>query len=314
MLKGKKVLFTGATGFIGANLIRKLLLLGSRVHIITRETSDYWRIQEILPKIREYKIELSNITKLKSVVEKIKPQIIYHLSAYGNSSSQQNVDKMIQANIIDLNNLLEALKPVEYECFVNTGTSSEYGLKNKPMKESNLLEPISYYAATKASGTLLCRVHAKMYNKPIVTLRPFSVYGYFEEKNRLIPTVITASLTGKNINLTQGAARHDFIFIKDVIEAYLKAASSKNVRGEVLNIGSGNQYTNTQVVKTILKLTKRRVKVNTGAFGLRTWDTKYWVADNSLTKEVLKWTPSHSFESGLTKTINWFKKNLTYYV
>ena len=262
----KKVLITGAAGFIGANLTRELIKLGADVHVLIKKTSNKWRLKEIAPHIKEYYCDLSNQKEIKKLVEKIKPKVIYHLATYGGRPFQQDINKVFKTNIEGTENLLNALLPLEYESFINTGTSSEYGIKNTFMKETDILEPITLYAATKASVTLLCQTFAKIHNKPIITLRLFSVYGYWEPPKRLISTINLCSLSGKTLKLTSGKEKHDFVFIEDVVGAYLKAAQQQNISGQIFNIGSGKQYSNDQVVTKTNKIFKNKLKVQKGAY------------------------------------------------
>ncbi len=313
-LKKKTILITGATGFIGSNLARRLVQAGCNVHILTREKSNKWRIRDILSLVREYSCDLRDSNQVVRLVTNIRPNIIYHLATYGGYPSfQQDLSTMIETNIKGTINLVTALSKADYEVFVNTGTSSEYGLKTKPMVETSLLEPANHYGASKASVSLFCQVFTKSFDQPIITLRPFSVYGYYEEPTRLIPTVITSCLRGKDINLTEGKQVRDFVFIEDVIDAYLKASLSTRVHGEIINIGSGTQHTVKEVVSKILELCGNPVEAHWGVLPYRGGETSYWVADNSKARQLLDWEPQSSLEQGLLKTINWFKENLHLY-
>src|SRR5581483_3388167 len=147
--------------------------------------------------------------------------------------------EMIETNIIATKNLLFASQDIPYSCFINTGSSSEYGLKRHPMKETDFLEPLSYYAVTKASATLLCQAFAKLHNKPIITFRLFSVYGPLENKTRFIPSAISAGIHDTVLPLTEGIVRRDFIYIDDVIDAYIHATHLPAKPGEIYNIGTG---------------------------------------------------------------------------
>ncbi|MDO8621167.1 MAG: SDR family NAD(P)-dependent oxidoreductase [Candidatus Levybacteria bacterium] len=309
IIANKTVLVTGGAGFIGANLIRRLLKTGYNINLIVRKNTDLWRLENIVSKIRVYKIDLLDSLRLSKTVSKIKPDIIIHLATYSNYRNQQAIKQMINLNIQGTLNLLMASKDIDYAIFINTGSSSEYGFKNKPMNEKDLLEPISFYAATKASATLLCQVFAREYKKPIVTLRPFSVYGQYEEKDRFIPTIIKAAIEDKSINLTPGKQRRDFIYIKDVVDMYIKTLSyGKKLSGQILNMGTGIEYTNDEVIKMLFQITEKKVKIEKGAYPTRIWDTQHWVADISKTKTLLKWKPKFSLEKGLEETYKWYLK------
>lgn len=308
ILSRKNVLITGGAGFIGANLIRELLRLNYAVNLILKKSTDLWRIRDILNKVKIHNVDLLNKNMLSKTVNKINPNFIIHLATYGDYRKQADVEKMINVNIEGTLNLLLASKNIDYELFINTGSSSEYGIKNKPMKEKDFLEPISFYAATKISATYLCQVFAKEYAKSIVTLRPFSAYGFYEEKSRFIPTIIKAIIENKPIKLTPGNQRRDFIYVKDIVNIYLKTLSyGKKLSGQILNMGTGIEYTNDEVVRALFKITGKKVKIKKGAFPVRIWDTSHWVADISKTKKLLNWSPSFTLEKGLRETYRWYK-------
>ena len=244
---------------------------------------------------------------LARIVNKINPVFIIHLATYSDYRKQADAEEMIDTNIKGTLNLLLASKDVDYKLFINTGSSSEYGIKNEPMGEKDCLTPISFYAATKASATLLCQVFANEYQKSIVTLRPFSVFGPYENENRFIPTVIKSIIKNKLIKLTSGNQRRDFVYVQDIVDIYIKALSyGKKLSGQILNMGTGIEYTNDEVVQTLLKITNKKVKVEKGTYPKRLWDTTHWVADISKTKKLLKWKPKFTLDKGLRYTYKWF--------
>lgn len=303
------ILITGGAGFIGTNLIQKLLDLGcSNINLIIKNSTSLNRLDNVLQEIHLHRVDLLNKDGLQKVVNKIDPRIIVHLATYSAYRDQTAALDMIKTNIEGTLNLLMSTRNINYDIFINTGSSSEYGIKENPMKENDLLKPISFYAVTKASATLLCQVFAKEYQKPIVTLRPFSVFGPYEEENRFIPTIVKAVIKNKPIKLTPGDQRRDFIYIQDVVNIYIRTISyRKRLSGQILNMGTGIEYTNDQVVQALFKVTGKKVKIEKGAFPKRLWDTSHWVADISKTKKLLNWKPKFSLEKGLTETYLWFK-------
>jgi nucleoside-diphosphate-sugar epimerase len=316
MIKGKKVLVTGATGFVGANLVRRLVRIGAEVHITTRPTSNKWRISGIMSSLQDHCVDLRDTDQVEKLVQDIKPNIVYHLATYGGHAFQQDVREVIDSNILSIVNLLSALSKIEYDLFVNTGSSSEYGLKEKPMSEMDRAEPVNFYGAAKVSATLLGQVYAKRFNQPVVTLRIFSPYGYYDSATRLIPTVITACLEGKR-QLQLGGRTHirDYIFIDDLLDAYLEAVvASKNLRGEIINIGSGVQHSIQEVVTKITRICSSPIEVRWEATPHESYEPKQWVADITKAKEILCWKPKVSLTSGLEKTINWVRENLHVYL
>ncbi|OGD86831.1 hypothetical protein A2Z23_03300 [Candidatus Curtissbacteria bacterium RBG_16_39_7] len=309
----KKILITGAAGFVGANLTRSLLAKNFEVHALIKKESNLWRISDLKGRLNLHYNDLSNLAELKKTLRIINPGYIFHLASHGSYPSQTNVNEMIGSNILGICNLLEASRDIPYWCFINTGSSSEYGFKDKPMKETDVLEPASLYAATKAAATLLCQVYAGQFNKPIISFRLFSVYGPYEEPTRLIPQAIKAATTGQTLRLTPGKERRDFIYVEDVVHAFFCAISKQGLGGEIFNIGTGKQYTNLQVANIIRKSSQNKLKIEIGTYEPRYWDTNFWVADISKTKALLNWQPKYNLEEGLKKTYLWFGENLSLY-
>jgi nucleoside-diphosphate-sugar epimerase len=182
------------------------------------------------------------------------------------------------------------------------------------MKETDLLEPTSYYAVSKCTQTHLCFNMAKNFNKPIVTLRPFSVYGPYEEPSRFVPTLLKNLYLKEKISLTSPDTVRDFIYIEDMIKAYLKIDELTKNPGKCFNIGTGIQSSLKQVVEQAFKTTSRKVDLDWGKEKPRSWDTTHWVADISRAKKLLKWKPEHSLSQGLYKNWQWFKKNRDLYI
>ena len=313
MLKDKKILITGSTGFIGANLVKKSLKEGAKVYIFTRTTSNKWRISNNLQDVNEYCVDLLEYEKLEATILDIKPEIIFHTAVYGGYPIQGDVNKIIQTDIIATVNLVNVCSKNDFGILVNTGSSSEYGLKFKSMREIDLLEPNNIYGVSKASATLFCQAKAKSEKLPIVTLRLFSPYGYYEEPTRLIPSVIMACLAGKNPKLSSPESVRDFVFIEDVIDAYMKVIEISDIGGEIFNIGFGKQHSVGEVVNKIVELTGNNVQPEWGTVPKRTNEPNVWQADITKAKDVLKWKPKYNLEEGLAKVVKWFTENMTLY-
>ncbi|MCX5698500.1 MAG: NAD-dependent epimerase/dehydratase family protein [Candidatus Omnitrophica bacterium] len=313
MAKKKVYLITGATGFIGSCLLRKLIAKNENTHVLLRKQASLWRIRDLLRDTNIHFSDLSDVKSLSKIVEKIKPDIIYHLATYGAYSFQNDVDLCVKTNITGTWNLLKTTSKIDYELFVNTGSSSEYGFKKSPMAERDSLEPASYYAVTKCSQTLLCSYFAKEYRKPIVTLRPFSVYGPYEDKGRFVPTLLKALYLHNRMNLVSPNISRDWIYIDDIVDAYLLVNKLKNYSGEVFNIGTGVQKTIKQIVVLAFKVTNEECNLRWNKMKNRKWDTGYWLADISKANKLLRWDSRINLYDGLSLTWEWFKRNLSHY-
>lgn len=282
--------------------------------MLWKKTTDNWRLKDILPKLILHDVQLSDLSSLTSLLKTVKPKAIFHLAAHGAYSAQTNVQEMIDINIQGTYNLLMASKDVPYEIFINTGSSSEYGYKDSPMKETDLLVPNSFYAATKAAATHVCQVFSQQYKKPIVTFRLFSVYGPYEEKTRFIPTIMLSLIHQHPVLLTPGEQRRDFIYIDDVIDAYISSLRQNSaLSGKICNIGTGIEYTNDEVVHMLFEVTRTNVDIQKGAYNQRSWDTPHWVADITYAQQSLKWSRAFTLKHGLLDTYQWFLDNQDLY-
>ena len=307
----KKVLITGGTGFIGSNFVYKFLELGDDVHLIVRPESNFERINSIKDKLGLHYIDLFNFAETENFIAELKPDVILHFAAYGTRQGKQQDAKLtVDTNLLGTVNLVNAASKIKFDCFINAGSSSEYGEKNHPIAEEDLPEPNNLYGVTKVAATMYCQFLAKKMDLPIVTMRLFSPYGYFEEKGRLMPNIVTAGLRGEKFTAPSPSPTRDFVFIEDVINAYTKAIANINgIKGHILNIASGKQYSIAEVVDVVEKILGRKLEVEYGSIEVKQHEPKMWVADISKAKKLLNWSPINSLEDGLRKYIVWVRKN-----
>lgn len=308
-LKKKTILITGVTGFVGSNLLRRLIKSSADLHIITRESSNLWRIEDIIDDVKRYTPDLSDFDTLKKILHKINPDIIYHLATYGGNPRQDNFRQIIESNFFGTVNLINACKKTGFDLFVNTGSSSEYGIKTVPMKENDVPEPRNNYGISKIASTLYCQSIAFNEKLPIVTLRLFSPYGDFEDSSRLIPSVILSCLHRKNPEISSPEFVRDFIYIEDVIDLYEQLPDADIISGNIFNVGSGKQHTVGEVVDTIINITGNDVKPMVGLPQRWPNEPHIWQADVSKTLKALNWAPKYDLNAGLTKSVDWFEKH-----
>jgi nucleoside-diphosphate-sugar epimerase len=310
----RKTLITGATGFVGRNLIEKLLLNNEEIHVIVRNLEQAWRFKDIKKDIYIHNIDLRNELEVSKLGNAIKVNKVYHLATYGGYHYQNDLASIIDTNLISTWKLFKEFSKYDLEMFVNTSSSSEYGEKYVALNEEMCLEPNSMYGASKAASTILCSTFSKINKVPFVTLRLFSPYGYYDSPTRLIPTIITSILLKKDFILHEKTSKRDFIFIEDVIEAYLKTDTLKNNFGEIINVGSGLQYTVEDILLKVSSLIGVSPRFTWENDKERQYEPELWVSNIEKCKNLLSWNPNFNIDEGLSKTIEWYKDNLKLYL
>jgi UDP-glucose 4-epimerase len=304
----KRVIVTGATGFVGANLTRRLLTDGHEIHLLVRERHQSWRIEAVKADVHLHSVEMTDGEALARVVARIRPDWVFHLSAHGAYSWQSDLQGMVRTNILGTINLVEACLKTGFERFVNAGSSSEYGYKDHAPSETERLEPNSYYAVTKASATMFCRYTAQLRGVPLVTLRFYSVYGPYEDPRRLIPTLVVNGRVGRLPPLVNPDVARDFVYVGDAVEACrLAAARPEPAPGAVYNVGTGTQTSIREVTAVACRVMGITVAPQWGSMPDRAWDTSVWVADNRAIRSALGWEPRYGFADGFRETVQWFR-------
>jgi len=307
-MKNKKFLVTGGTGFIGSHLVNRLVKMGEEVHVIAHSENNFWRLENI-DKINIEIIDIKDFDKLNKFISKLNPDIIVHLAAYVNAERDLNgIDMAIDNNFNGTLNLLKSLNNINYDLFINTGTCEEYGDGEAPFQESQREHPVSPYSLSKTCSTYLCELFSKIYDKPIITVRPFLTYGPKQTSQMLIPELIRRGINGEKMELTAGEQSRDFIYIDDLIEAFIVLINKYNEfkEYEIINIGTGKQILIKEVVN-IIRVFFPKNKFKLGELPYRKGETMKFYSNNEIVRE-LGWEKSTSLKNGIYKTIDWWKK------
>jgi nucleoside-diphosphate-sugar epimerase len=299
------VLLTGGAGFVGSSIARRLVELGVDVHLLFRPGSDLWRVRDFQSQIHFHESDLLDEPRTLKVFRSVNPEAVLHLAAYGGHPEEKDADRILRTNFLGFWNVLRACVPTRCELIVNAGSSSEYGFKGHASRETDLLEPNSFYAVSKAAATHLGRYASRLERFSIATLRLGSVFGPYEAPTRLIPTVIQRSLLGQPLDMVDPETGRDFVFIDDVVRAFTSWDRLRALKGDSVNIGSGIQSTVRDALETILDLTGSQSVVRWNRMPPRIWDTKTWVSDISQARLKLDWIPRVSFREGIKQTIEW---------
>ena len=312
-MNGQCVLITGAAGFIGANLARKLIDSRSYVHALVRPDTSLWRIEDLRNRIEVHYAGIDDCARLKILFENIRPDVIFNLAVDRAESSAEERRQALHNNVVGTLNLIEAANSVGYRRLIHFSSSSEYGISGHAFRESDHLRPVSFHGASKGAATIMCQYFARRYKKPIVILRLFRTYGYWDSPTSLVPTVIMAALRNRPLKLTVPGYSRDYVFVEDVLRACVLAAGTDFANGQLINIGSGVQIANEEIVYMVEQATGAKINVSIGAYPPRPWDALNYVADNREALNILGWRPTNDIKTGIEKTVVWFRKNLKYY-
>ncbi len=306
----RRTLVTGAGGFVGANLVRRLLADGHEVHALLRPGSSPWRLPTVTAGVVGHQVDLCDGEAVRRIVASVRPEWVFHLAARGAYSWQTDVSEILTVNAIASALLFDACVEAGVEAIVHAGSSSEYGFKDHAPDEREWIEPNSPYAVGKAAATLYGRQLARRTEARITTLRLYSAYGPWEEPNRLMPTLVLRGLRGELPPLVDPAVARDFVYVDDVCDAFVRAARSETLApGAVLNVGSGRQTSIGEIVEIARRQLGIAAEPRWSSMPDRVWDTSVWVADVGRIERELGWRAQTSVETGLERMIAWVRES-----
>jgi nucleoside-diphosphate-sugar epimerase len=306
-----RALVTGAGGFVGANLVRRLRHDGHEVHATSRPSGDHSRLAG-LDDVIVHEVNLGLPGAAGALVSDVSPEWIFHLAAHGAYSWQTDSRQICQANVLATMELVDAAERHSVKAFVHAGSSSEYGFRDHAPDEHERPEPNSAYAVTKAAATMYCSHRANAGGLPAVTLRLYSVYGAYEDSRRLVFALIRHGLEGRLPPLVSPETARDFVYVQDVCDALVLAAEKAAERaGEIYNVGSGHQTTLRELVDCVRDLLAIQIEPDWDTHPQRTWDTDKWCASTKRIAHELKWSARTGIAEGLAHTIAWMRTTRT---
>ncbi len=305
---GKRALVTGGAGFVGANLVRRLLADGHQLTVVVRPGSDLWRLEEVSEDIAILELDIRDEEASGAMVERLRPELVFHLAAHGAYSWQKATRDILTTNFLSTVALVEACRAHGCGAFIHAGSSSEYGFKDHAPSEDEPVDPNSEYAVAKASATSFCRYVAQRHDFNAITLRLYSVFGPYEDPRRLIPTLIARGMANQLPPLVGPDVARDFVAVEDVVEAFVLAACDPAVeRGAIYNVGSGVQTTIADAVDVARRVLRVDAEPAWSSAPPRDWDATTWVADNAKIAAALGWKPRYGFEEGFERTADWLR-------
>lgn len=301
-------LVTGGTGFIGSRLIKRLVKEDMKVYALIRPNSSLGTKRLDCIKGVEY-IELTS----KDIIHNTSlPQfdVCFNLAAYGVNYEQQDLNQMIEGNIKFLMDIIDFSFINNTKLLIHTGSCFEYGInEGEKLSEELKLEPQSIYGASKAAGCIMGNTYAKMKNVKMITVRPFGIYGPGEGEHKLIPQMIKSIISETRLDMTLGEQTRDYLYIDDLIDAYIKLATSKNIDFyESYNICSSVAIKLRDLGKLLADIFNCNEKnFNYGAIPYRKNEVMYFVGDNTKIKNEINWSPKIDLIEGLRLTAKWYE-------
>ncbi len=323
VIKMEKILLTGASGFIGQELEKKLVERNSEIHeihdierYVTGRYDHYKDMKAEEKRVSKHYVDLKNHHIIKNLVHEISPDYIIHLAAISPVAySYEHYLEVTEVNHLSSINLAEAARKLEnFKQFIFAGTSEEYGLavldKNKKLTENSELKPNSPYAVAKVATDMYLQYMGLAYNFPYTVMRPFNTYGRTDNNHFFIERTITQMLEGKAVKLGDSEAIRDWLYVDDHVEGYIRALGNKRAVGQTIQLSTGKGYTTKETAEIIAEMTGYTGDIEWNATQKRPLDAKVLIGDNTKAKELLGWEPKYTLEQGLEKTIAFWKEKL----
>ncbi|CUS04191.2 dTDP-glucose 4,6-dehydratase [Candidatus Promineifilum breve] len=318
---GRRVLVTGAGGFIGSQLTEALARGGANVRAFVRYNSrgDSGLLRQLPPEIaRELDVVAGDLRDPAAVAGAVAGvEIVFHLGAIISIPySYKHPYETAETNFMGTLNVLEACRAQGVARLVHTSTSEVYGTAQfTPMDESHPLQGQSPYSASKIGADKLVESYYRAFNLPAVTVRPFNTYGPRQSARAVIPTIITQALTGDCIRLGNLTARRDFTYVGDTVSGFLRAAVAPDVAGQEVNLGTGQDIAIGELAERIIARVGRPVTIAAESERLRPEKSEVMrlLSDNGLARRALGWEPLYSLDEGLGETIAWIAGHLDFY-
>jgi len=319
-VSGKKILVTGAGGFIGSHLAERLTASGHQIRAFVHYNSrSSWGWLENSSRLRDVEIYSGDIRDFDAVRNAMKDcREVYHLAALiGIPYSYESPLAYIRTNVEGTYNVLENARTLNLENVIITSTSETYGTAQKvPIAEDHPLVGQSPYSASKIAADQLALSYYLSFQLPVKIVRPFNTYGPRQSARAVIPTIISQLLSGgRTLKLGNIFPTRDLNFVKDTVEGFISIAGAEKLNGEVTNIGSGREISVRDLALEIARICGTEVDFAAENERMRPdgSEVERLLCDNAKITKNTNWQPQYSLTQGLTETINWMKNNMSIY-
>jgi UDP-glucose 4-epimerase len=305
-LAGKRVLVTGGSGFIGRHLIDRLAR--DRVELFATSRTPMSND----PAVSWLALDLADAESIRAAVRTARPHVVFHLAArLGAERTLEFSEAALRENVIGTHALLAALheQSQAIDRIVVAGSGEEYGHSDTlPITEETPLRPVSPYSLSKAAASQLALTYASLFGMPVTVVRPFVVYGPGQSPAMMVPTLIRTLVSEGEFGMTAGAQTRDFIYVDDVVDGLLAAASSEHAVAEAFNLCSGEERSILDVAERARSLAGQGT-LRPGAIPYRENEVWRLYGSNEKARRLLGWKPRTTLEHGLETTIEWYRQN-----
>lgn len=314
-MKGKRVLVTGADGFIGSHLTERLVRDGYRVRAFCYYNSfNSWgwldhADPDILKDIEIVTGDIRDSSGVRNAMKDI--EVVYHLAALiAIPFSYNSPDSYIDTNVKGTLNIVQAARDFHTERVLVTSTSEVYGTaKYVPIDETHPRQPQSPYSASKIGADCIAESFYRSFNLPVTIVRPFNTYGPRQSARAIIPTIITQLLSGATkIQLGDTTPTRDLLFVEDTVDAFLKIGECQDLIGQDCNIATSKEITIAALAEELIRQLNPAAEIAVDENRARPANSEVFrlLGSSSKLRNITGWQPTHTLEAGLAKTIAWF--------
>lgn len=307
------VLIAGGSGFVGANLVRRFKKLGYKVIVLVSKEVSLWRLSDLLFSVEIVRVDFSNFKALREIVEYHRPGIVINTVSQSEFYNEHFSEKIYKVNFEGPANLLRACMLVGFDVFITLGSSEEYGLTEGLISEEALPKPISDYGVAKNMMTTFALKYAYSKGLPVYCIRPFSIYGDYSPREKLISNLFLNAYKNSTVTLKAPENIRDFLYIDDFVDLIMLVTQKKPKNQYLFNAGTGISFKVRDVIQKIKEIVNADIRIEWTSLSVKEANPRLRFSDSTLANKVLSWVPRHSLDQGLQLTNDWFNRNYSLY-
>ena len=309
----KRVLVTGADGFIGSHLSVRLAGLGAKATCLIGPRRHLWRLEAVKDNVFIVEGDAKTSSRMREVFAEHRPEIVFNAAAVVNTArTLVNAAEVIENNYGIAESVISAATETGVRRLVQFGSIEEYGSARVPFAEDMREEPISPYSLGKTMATQYALTMGKLAPMEVCVVRPAATYGPAQGAVMLIPNIIKSCLEKKDFDMNPGEQLRDFIYVDDLVEGVLACGAHEAATGQIINLGSGRGVKVREVVEQTLASMGNPIRVNFGVQPYRPLDFMEFYMSTEKAKKLLGWEAKTSLEDGIAQTTAWYLKHASF--